>query len=160
MRKIPIPLPPLLEQHRIAAKIEERFTKLDAGIDALHKVQAQLKRYRQSVLKAAFEGKLTEAWRAEHQDEIEPASTVANDLPDGWVWTTLDEAVQIIDYRGRTPPYSSEGIPHLRSSNIKNGNIIWNDLKYVTEETYGKYMTRDCPSKEICYLQPKLHLER
>ncbi len=71
-----IPLPPLPEQHRIVAKIEDLFTKLDAGIDALHKVQAQLKRYRQSVLKAAFEGKLTETWRAEHQDEIESASVL------------------------------------------------------------------------------------
>ena len=69
-------LPPLPEQHRIVSKIEELFTKLDAGIDALGKVQAQLKRYRQSVLKAAFEGKLTETWRAEHQDEIEPASVL------------------------------------------------------------------------------------
>ena len=74
--EIPLPLPPLPEQHRIVAKIEELFTKLDAGINALHRVQAQLKRYRQSVLKAAFEGKLTEAWRAEHQDEIEPASVL------------------------------------------------------------------------------------
>ena len=47
MRQIPIPLPPFPEQHRIVAKIEELFTKLDAGIDALHKVGAQLKRYRQ-----------------------------------------------------------------------------------------------------------------
>ncbi|MDE0300741.1 MAG: restriction endonuclease subunit S [Candidatus Poribacteria bacterium] len=76
LEKAQIPLPPLPEQHRIVAKIEELFTKLDAGIDALHKVGAQLKRYRQSVLKAAFEGKLTEAWRAEHQDEIEPTSVL------------------------------------------------------------------------------------
>ena len=68
-----------------------------------------------------------------------------SELPDGWVWTALEEVIQIIDYRGRTPPYSSEGIPHLRSSNIKNGKIIWNDLKYVTEETYDKYMTRGLP---------------
>ena len=88
-------LPPLPEQHRIVAKIEELFTKLDAGIDALHKVGAQLKRYRQSVLKAAFEGKLTEAWRAELQDEIESISLVASDLPDGWVWTTLGEISEI-----------------------------------------------------------------
>ena len=73
---VEIPLPPLPEQHRIVAKIEELFTKLDAGINALHKVQAQLRRYRQSVLKAAFEGKLTEAWRMEHQDGIEPASVL------------------------------------------------------------------------------------
>ena len=74
MRKVPIPLPPLSEQHYIAAKIEELFTRLNAGINALHKTQSQLKRYRQSVLKAAFEGKLTETWRTEHQDEIEPAA--------------------------------------------------------------------------------------
>ena len=85
LKTFEIPLPPLPEQHRIVAKIEELFTKLDAGIDALHKVQAQLKRYRQSVLKAAFEGRLTETWRAEHRDEIEPASPVASDLPTGWM---------------------------------------------------------------------------
>ena len=74
LKKIAFPIAPLPEQHRIVAKIEELFTKLDAGINELRKAQSQLKRYRQSVLKAAFEGKLTEAWRTEHQDEIEPAS--------------------------------------------------------------------------------------
>ena len=73
---VEIPLPPLPEQHRIVAKVEELFTKLDAGINELHKAQSQLKRYRQSVLKAAFEGKLTEAWRTEHQEELEPASVL------------------------------------------------------------------------------------
>ena len=76
LKTFEIPLSPLPEQHRIVAKIEELFTKLDAGINELHKAQSQLKRYRQSVLKAAFEGKLTEAWRAEHQDDIEPASVL------------------------------------------------------------------------------------
>ena len=102
-----IPLPPLHEQRRIVAKIEELFTKLDAGIDALRKVGAQLKRYRQSVLKAAFEGKLTEAWRAEHQEAIEPASPVENDLPAGWDWTTLEDCAQILDSR-RVPINAKE----------------------------------------------------
>ena len=48
-----------------------------------------------SVLKAAFEGKLTEAWRAEHQDEIEPVSPVASDLPDGWVWMKLEDVSEL-----------------------------------------------------------------
>ena len=60
---INFPLPPLPEQHRIVAKIEELFTRLDAGVEALKKVKAQLKRYRQAVLKSAFEGKLTQEWR-------------------------------------------------------------------------------------------------
>jgi len=53
-----LPLPPLPEQHRIVAEIEKQFTRLDAGVAALKRVQANLKRYRASVLKAACEGRL------------------------------------------------------------------------------------------------------
>ncbi|MBA7514783.1 hypothetical protein ES705_06818 [subsurface metagenome] len=63
VKEMQFPLPPLPEQHRIVAKIEELFTKLNAGIEALKKIKAQLKRYRQAVLKHAFEGKLTAKWR-------------------------------------------------------------------------------------------------
>ena len=68
-----IPVPPVPEQHRIVAAIEQQFTRLDAGIAALRRAQTKLKRYRATVLKAAVEGKLTEAWRAEHPT-TEPAS--------------------------------------------------------------------------------------
>jgi len=73
---LPIPLPPSAEQHRIVDKIEELFTKLDAGIEYLKKAQVQLRQYRQSVLKAAVGGKLTEEWREAHRDELEPASVL------------------------------------------------------------------------------------
>jgi type I restriction enzyme S subunit len=63
IENLSIPFPPLPEQHRIVAKIEELFTKLDAGVEALKKAKEQIKRYRQAVLKYAFEGKLTEEWR-------------------------------------------------------------------------------------------------
>jgi type I restriction enzyme S subunit len=51
----------------------------------------------------------------------------------------------IIDYRGRTPPISEFGIPHLTSANIKNGRIDWNTSKFVTEDVYRDYMTRGIP---------------
>jgi len=54
-------------------KIEELFTELDAGVAALERVRANLKRYRAAVLKAAVEGALTADWRAEHPD-VESAS--------------------------------------------------------------------------------------
>ena len=56
---IPLPLPPLSEQHRIVARIEELFSSLDKGIESLKTAQQQLKVYRQAVLKWGFEGKLT-----------------------------------------------------------------------------------------------------
>ena len=74
LSKLEVPLSPFPEQNRIVAKIEELFSQLDAGIAELKKAQAQLKIYRQSVLKYAFEGKLTEEWRKENLDKLEPAS--------------------------------------------------------------------------------------
>ena len=50
--------PPLDEQQRIVAEIEKQFTRLDAGVASLKRVQIALKRYRASVLKAACEGRL------------------------------------------------------------------------------------------------------
>jgi restriction endonuclease S subunit len=72
---LPFPVPPHAEQCRIVAKIEELFSDLDAGVVALERVRANLKRYRAAVLKAAVEGKLTEDWRAQHPD-TEPASVL------------------------------------------------------------------------------------
>ena len=69
-------LPPLAEQHRIVAKIEELFSELDQGVDSLKTAREQLKVYRQSLLKNAFEGKLTAAWRAAHRDQLETAAAL------------------------------------------------------------------------------------
>lgn len=54
----PLPVPPLPEQRRIVAEIEKQLSRLDAGIAALKRAQANLRRYRASVLKAACEGRL------------------------------------------------------------------------------------------------------
>lgn len=71
LRKIPVPIPPLNEQKRIVAKIEELFSELDNGIASLKTAREQLKVYRQAVLKHAFEGKLTAKWREENADKLE-----------------------------------------------------------------------------------------
>src|SRR5262249_16052227 len=71
--QIQLPIAPTNEQRRIVQKIEELFSTLDAGVAALERVKANLKRYRAAVLKAAVEGKLTAEWRAKHPD-TEPAS--------------------------------------------------------------------------------------
>jgi len=134
LKQISIPISPLLEQHRIVTKIEELFTKLDAGVKLLKKVKKQLKLHRQAVLKHAFEGKLTEEWRKVHKDELEPASVLLDrikeerknstkrekakykelppmevprlpKLPEGWVGTRLGNITKII--LGQSPPSST-----------------------------------------------------
>jgi type I restriction enzyme S subunit len=73
LRSISIPLAPLDQQKLIVAEIEKQFSRLDESMAALKRIQANLKRYKASVLKAAVEGKLTEEWRRKNPD-VEPAS--------------------------------------------------------------------------------------
>ena len=70
--KAKIAVPSLPTQHRIVDKIEELFSDLDNGIENLKKAKQQLETYKQSVLKAAFEGKLTKEWRKQQDDMPTP----------------------------------------------------------------------------------------
>lgn len=101
--KVFLPLPPLTEQHRIVAKIEELFTKLDAGIEALKKAKEQLKLYRKVVLEAAVTGELTREWREAHKEEIEPApellKRVLNEHQKKWE----EQQLANMKAKGKTP---------------------------------------------------------
>ena len=140
-----IPLPPLTEQHRIVAKLEVLFTQLDAAVDNLKKAQVQVHRYRQSVLKAAFEGELTREWREGHSGELEPMSVSEvsemdnlPELPDGWMWTKvkdISEFIRGVSYKknqsSKTP--IDDYVPILRANNI-NTQLYYEDLVYVQRE--------------------------
>lgn len=99
------PLLPLPEQKLIVEKIEELFSKLDAGVEALEKVKKQLKRYRQAVLKAAFEGKLTSEWR---QQMLSEKDTEMNHFPLGWNRSELISVSEINPKLSRVPPNNIE----------------------------------------------------
>lgn len=80
-----INLPPLEEQGRIVEKIEELFSDIDNGIKDLKTAQAQIKQYRQSVLKSAFEGKLykTSEWKEVKLEDVckfKSGTTISKDL--------------------------------------------------------------------------------
>jgi restriction endonuclease S subunit len=75
-----LPLPPLVEQKRIVAKIEELFSEIDAGEENLRLARRQLNMYRQSLLKQAFDGKLSNSSLAEKV----PLSTLITELSQGW----------------------------------------------------------------------------
>lgn len=78
LRNFTFPLPPLAEQKRIVAKIEELFSELEAGEESLRVARRQLGVYRQSLLKQAFEGKLTQKWRTQNPAKVEsPAQLLA-----------------------------------------------------------------------------------
>lgn len=87
-----VQIPPLETQQAIVSKIEELFSELDQGIEDLKTAQQQLKIYRQSVLKYAFEGKLT---NENVKDGV---------LPDGWKFKKFGEVVN--NHDGKRRPLS------------------------------------------------------
>ncbi|MDN3676285.1 restriction endonuclease subunit S [Flavobacterium paronense] len=78
----------LVTQQAIVSKIEELFSELDKGIEDFKTAQLQLKTYRQSVLKWAFEGKLT-------NEDLKDS-----ELPKSWVIKTLGEIFKVSSGRG------------------------------------------------------------
>jgi type I restriction enzyme, S subunit len=63
LKNADFPLPPIAEQKRLVAKIEELLPKVNAVRERLLRVKEIMKRFRQSVLSAACSGRLTEDWR-------------------------------------------------------------------------------------------------
>jgi type I restriction enzyme, S subunit len=74
-----LPLPPLAEQKRIVAKVEEVLARVNAARERLAKLPTILKRFRQSVLASACSGRLTTDWRDAHPD-TEPAATLLDKI--------------------------------------------------------------------------------
>jgi len=130
VQQVYIYLPPLPEQHRIVAKIEELFSSLDKGIESLKTAEQQLKVYRQAVLKWAFEGKLT------NKDVIE------GELPEGWEWKSIKEITSVLgDGLHGTPQYDENGdYFFINGNNLSDGKIeIKDNTKRVSKSEFEKY---------------------
>ncbi len=135
MRDAPIPLAPLPEQRRIVAEIETQFTRLETGVAALERAQANLRRYRASVLKAACEGRLvpTEAElhrRGEVASPPEPAGVLlARILAERRArWQAEHPGKR---YKEPAPP-NTEGLPELPEG------WVWASLPQLGELNRGK----------------------
>jgi len=147
LRDQEIPLPPLPEQERIVAKIEALFSQLDAGVAALRRIQAALKRYKASVLKAACEGRLVAQDPADEPAEallrrLGKAPLVDDDLPalpEGWCWVRVGDVGKVKGGK-RLPAghdYSDEmtAFPYIRVVDFQELSVRSNELKYLKPET-------------------------
>ena len=119
--KVRIALPPLEEQRRIVARIEELFSELDNGVETLRKTKQQLAVYRQAVLKDAFSG--------------------------NWQYHKADELCDFIT-KGTTPKkneqFKTGEIPFIKVYNLTFDTSLDFTIEptYVSEETHRGFLAR------------------
>lgn len=163
-----IPLPPLAEQKRIVAKIEEIFAVIDQIGTKKEEALSIIKNMRQTALQDAIMGVLVE------QDETdEPASALYKkiqaekerlvkekkikkektlpeieadeipfEIPESWKWVRFNSILDIRDGTHDTPKYHKEGIPLITSKNLKSGDIDFTNIKYISEDDHRKIAER------------------
>lgn len=106
-----VPVPPLLEQIRIANKLDTLLARVEAGRERLERVPGLLKRFRQSVLSAAVSGELTQDWRGGEDTE--------------WEETRFEELIQEGPKNGLYKHSSAYGDGHriLRIGDFYDGEV-------------------------------------
>jgi type I restriction enzyme, S subunit len=117
---LPFVIAPLTEQQQIVSKIEELFSELDKGIEELKSAQQQLKVYRQSVLKWAFEGKLT-------NEDVKDG-----ELPGGWKWVRFGNCHEIKS--NLVSPAEFQDAPHIAPDNISKGTAQLFEYRTIKED--------------------------
>ena len=106
LKRIPVFVAPTAEQRRIVDKIEELFSELDKGVESLKAARAQLKIYRQAVLKHAFEGRLTAQWREENKDKLDtPEQLLARIKRD----RTVRYEARLMDWKAAVKTWEASG---------------------------------------------------
>jgi len=122
IKKVVMPIPPLKEQERIVEKIEEFFSLIDLTNQPLEKIKIQLKQFKQSLLKYAFEGLLIE----------NDKEKISKD----WRIFELVHVADVIDPHPshRAPPKVSEGFPFLGIGDIdEEGKMDVNHSRKISE---------------------------
>jgi type I restriction enzyme S subunit len=127
IEEIQTKLPPLPEQKRIVAKLDNLFAHLDQLKARLQNIPALLKQFRQAVLTQAVTGKLTEEWRKENQIDYD------------WLKSTIGENSLLVT-KGASPKwqginyvdeYNEDSVLFITSENIDRFNIIQEKFKYL-----------------------------
>lgn len=119
---VEILLPNYTKQRRTVAHIEELFSELDNGVEALRKTKRQLAVYRQAVLKEAFQKCI---------DRV-PIQSVCKCVTDG-------------DHM--PPPKAPSGVPFVMISNVENSKILWDNTAYVSREYFNAIDSKRKPKK-------------
>lgn len=159
-----IALPPIEEQHRIVAKIEELLPYVDRYTAAYEKLEQFNAKFpedmKKSILQYAIQGKLVEQRPEEGTGEElyrqiqtekqrlikdgrikkeKPLAEIAEDeipfdIPESWKWVSVGSVCVNIQYGSSQKSSATGKVPVLRMGNIQNGRLVWDKLVYTSDD--------------------------
>lgn len=169
LKNIAVSIPPIAEQERIVAKIEELMPLVEEYGKAEERLTVLNTKFpdklRKSILQQAIQGKLTEREPAD-----EPASELLKriraekerlikegkikkekplppiteeempfEIPENWGWVRLSDVCNISDGTHQTPHYVEHGVPFISAQNVKPYRFIPEIHRDVSEQDYLEY---------------------
>ena len=169
VRALLFPLPPIAEQKRIVAKLEEVLPLIDRYEAAWNKLEVFNKRFpvdmQKSILQLAIQGKLVEQRPEEgsgedlfkklipYHDGLKSGKSELNlssmefDIPESWTMVELNQLFNFVDYRGKTPTKISQGVFLITASNIRQGFMEYTRKEYISREEYEGRQSRGLTEK-------------
>lgn len=119
IKDIEIPIPLIEEQKRIVAILDEAFERIDKATENAEKNLANAKELFESYLQSVF----------------------ANPNDD-WEEKSLNEVYDVRDGTHDSPKYQAEGFPLITSKNLKNDELNYDKIKYISQIDYDKINQR------------------
>ena len=83
--------------------------------------------------------------------QVGEANETPFEVPEGWEWTTINDICSKIG-SGSTPRgsnYAKEGIPFFRSQNVYNDGLVYDDIKYISEEVHENMIGTEVRAKDL-----------
>ncbi|GAB1820037.1 restriction endonuclease subunit S [Herbidospora sp. RD11066] len=158
---IPLPLPPIAEQHRIVQVLEDHLSRLNAGVASVDSARERTKRFYRILVDQAVRGRLWTSDSAEPRGDqflaeilqkraslvskrrakaTPPNTDIVSALPPHWGIASVDQLSWNIEYgtSAKTDAsISGNKVPVLRMGNIQEGKIQMDSLKYLPESHPG-----------------------
>lgn len=145
-------LPPLLEQTRIAAKLDELLAQVDTLKACIDGIPALLKRFRQSVLAAAVSGRLTEEWRTKSTPEKDGS------LDDSWKAFRIAQLAANEKYSLAIGPFGSnlkvsdykdDGKPLVFVRDIRSECFSNEKAKFITYDKFNELKAHQISPEDL-----------
>jgi len=146
MAEIKISLPENIEEQTQIAAI---LSTVDKAIEQTEALVAKYRRIKTGLMQDLLTKGIDEYGNIRSEETHEFKDSTFGKIPYKWDVLPMTSLCELIeDCKNRTPPFVESGFPVLRTSNIKGGKLLWQDMKFTNEAGYKEWTRRAIPRED------------